>query len=292
MLDRHRCRLCLRRGRLRFALAFGRHGLFRQYRLARHSGKNPQDRQRNHSPHRCLHHPLAPLCRIFLPFMIIHVPIGFKKRVCLIGSVVSPILLDDDHSQSREQPTRRRETAMMMTGVHYVASIKKMRPNIYKWGKLIEDVTTHPATRLHVQSVKRSYDLSFDPEKASVYTGKSPLTGETVHRWNSLMQSAEDVMGNSNMKREQYHQSGTCQGATCAGWTAMNVLWDITFQMDKDLGTNYHERVKKFWKYMEAGGVAMSGAITDAKGNPSSGPRSRKTRTATFTSRRSGPTAS
>jgi 4-hydroxybutyryl-CoA dehydratase/vinylacetyl-CoA-Delta-isomerase len=57
---------------------------------------------------------------------------------------------------------------MMMTGDQYVASIKKMRPNIYKWGKLIEDVTAHPATRLHVQSVKRSYDLSFDPEKASV----------------------------------------------------------------------------------------------------------------------------
>jgi 4-hydroxybutyryl-CoA dehydratase/vinylacetyl-CoA-Delta-isomerase len=165
---------------------------------------------------------------------------------------------------------------MMMTGDQYVASIRKMRPNIYKWGKLIEDVTTHPATRLHVQSVKRSYDLSFDPEKAPVYTGKSPLTGETVHRWNSLMQSAEDVMGNSNMKREQYHQSGTCQGATCAGWTAMNVLWDATWQMDKDLGTNYHERVKKFWKYMEDNGVAMSGAITDAKGNRSQRPSQQK----------------
>ena len=160
----------------------------------------------------------------------------------------------------------------MMTGDQYVASIKKMRPNVYKWGKLIEDVTTHPATRLHVQSVKRSYDLSFDPGKAAVYTSKSPLSGETVHRWNSLMQSAEDVMGNSNMKREQYHQSGTCQGATCAGWTAMNVLWDATWQMDRDLGTNYHERVKKFWKYMEDNSVAMSGAITDAKGNRSQRP--------------------
>jgi 4-hydroxybutyryl-CoA dehydratase/vinylacetyl-CoA-Delta-isomerase len=144
-----------------------------------------------------------------------------------------------------------------------------MRPNVYKWGKLITDVTTHPATRLHVLSVKRSYDLSHDPGKAAIYTAKSHLTGETVHRWNSLMQSAEDVMANSNMKREQFHQSGTCQGATCAGWTAMNVAWDITYQMDKDLGTDYHERVKKFWKYMEDNCITMSGAITDAKGNRS-----------------------
>ena len=157
----------------------------------------------------------------------------------------------------------------LKNGEQYVESIRKMRPNIYKWGKIIEDVTTHPATRLHVQSVKRSYDLSHDPAKASIYTTKSSLTGETVHRWNSLMQSAEDVMGNSNMKREQFHQSGTCQGATCAGWTAMNVIWDTTWQMDKDLGTDYHERVKKYWTHMEDNCVTMAGAITDAKGNRS-----------------------
>jgi 4-hydroxybutyryl-CoA dehydratase/vinylacetyl-CoA-Delta-isomerase len=160
----------------------------------------------------------------------------------------------------------------LKNGEQYVASIAKMRPNVYKWGKLIQDVTTDPATRLHIQSVKRSYDLSHDPAKASIYTAQSHLTGETVHRWNSLMQSAEDVMANSNMKREQYHQSGTCQGATCAGWTAMNVLWDITWQMDQDLGTHYHERVRKYWRYMEDNAITMAGAITDAKGNRSLGP--------------------
>ncbi|HRR40752.1 MAG TPA: 4-hydroxyphenylacetate 3-hydroxylase N-terminal domain-containing protein, partial [Syntrophales bacterium] len=157
----------------------------------------------------------------------------------------------------------------LKTGDQYVESIKKMRPNVYKWGELIQDVTTHPATRLHIKSVKRSYELSHDPAKASIYTAKSHLTGEVVHRWNSLMQSAEDSMGNSNMKREQYHQSGTCQGATCAGWTAMNVLWDATWQMDKDLGTDYHERVKKYWKYMEDNAITMAGALTDAKGSRS-----------------------
>ena len=49
---------------------------------------------------------------------------------------------------------------MMMNGQQYKESLKKMRPNIYKWGKLIEDVTINPATRLHVESVSRSYDAS------------------------------------------------------------------------------------------------------------------------------------
>ena len=34
----------------------------------------------------------------------------------------------------------------LKTRKEYLASLKAMRPNIYKFGELIEDVTTHPAT--------------------------------------------------------------------------------------------------------------------------------------------------
>lgn len=158
---------------------------------------------------------------------------------------------------------------MLMNGEQYKASLKKMRPNIYKWGKLIEDVTTNPATRLHIESVALSYDAAFDPERASIFTAKSHLTGETAHRWNTLMGSAEAVVGNARMKRAQYHMTGTCQGATCAGWTGLNVLWEVTAKMDKDLGTTYHERLKKYFRYVEDNALALAGAITDAKGNRS-----------------------
>jgi 4-hydroxybutyryl-CoA dehydratase/vinylacetyl-CoA-Delta-isomerase len=157
----------------------------------------------------------------------------------------------------------------LMNGDQYRESLRKLRPNMYKWGELIEDVTTHPATRLHVQSVADSYDAAFDPERAPLFTAKSPLTGETAHRWNTLMNSMEAVMGNSKMKRAQFQRTGTCQGATCAGWTGINVLWAITYEMDRDLGTNYHERVKKYFKHVEDNCLALAGAITDAKGNRS-----------------------
>jgi 4-hydroxybutyryl-CoA dehydratase/vinylacetyl-CoA-Delta-isomerase len=156
---------------------------------------------------------------------------------------------------------------MLMNGQQYVESLNKMRPNVYKWGNLIEDVTTNPATRLHVKSVALSYDAAFDPERATIFTAKSHLTGNTAHRWNTLMGSAEAVLGNAQMKRAQYRMTGTCQGATCAGWTGLNVLWEVTAQMDKDLGTAYHERLKKYFRYVEDHALALAGAITDAKGN-------------------------
>ena len=157
----------------------------------------------------------------------------------------------------------------LMNGQQYKESIQKMRPNIYKWGKLIEDVTEHPATKLHIQSVMNSYDNSFDPEKAAIYTKKSHITGETAHRWNTLMETAEDVLGNSKMKRDQYRTTGTCQGATCAGWTGINVLYAVTSEIDKEFGTEYHERIKKYFKHVEDNGLALAGAITDAKGDRS-----------------------
>lgn len=156
---------------------------------------------------------------------------------------------------------------MMMNGQQYLESIRKMRPNIYKWGKLIEDVTTHPATQLHVNSVAISYDAAFDPEKAPIFTAKSHITGETAHRWNTFMGSVDAVVGNAKMKRAQYQWTGTCQGATCAGWTGINVLWAVTYEIDKELGTNYHERLKNYFKYVEDNALALAGAITDAKGN-------------------------
>lgn len=155
----------------------------------------------------------------------------------------------------------------LMNGQQYRESLKKMRPNVYKWDRLIEDVTTDPVTKLHVDSVAHSYDMSFDPDKESIYTATSHLSGKKAHRWNTLNQTMEDQIGNSDMKRDQYRWSGTCQGATCAGWTGLNVLWAVTYDMDKDLGTNYHERLKKYFQYVEDNSLALAGAITDAKGN-------------------------
>ncbi len=160
----------------------------------------------------------------------------------------------------------------IMNGEQYRASIKKMRPNVYKWGKLIEDVTTHPATKLHIDSVSLAYDASNDPAKEALYTATSHLSGKKAHRWNTLNQTMEAQIGNSDMKRDQYRTTGTCQGATCAGWTGLNVLWAVTQEVDEAHGTNYHERLKKYFEYVEENALTIAGGITDAKGDRSKSP--------------------
>ena len=75
------------------------------------------------------------------------------------------------------------------TRADYIASLRRLRPNVYKFGERIEDVTTHPATRRVVESHARAYDAAQDPELSALFTATSALTGEKVHRHNSLMQS-------------------------------------------------------------------------------------------------------
>ena len=51
----------------------------------------------------------------------------------------------------------------------YIDSLKKMRPNIYKFDELIEDVTTHPATRNTVEGHSKSFRLYDDPEFRDIF---------------------------------------------------------------------------------------------------------------------------
>lgn len=160
----------------------------------------------------------------------------------------------------------------LKSGAQYLEEMKAMRPNIYKYGELIEDVTTHPATAAHIKNVAMWYDRSLAPETEALYTTTSYLSGQKAHRWNTIMTSVEDLMGNMNMKRDGYRACGSCMGPCCAGWTIMTALWSVTYDMDKEYGTDYHERLKNFALFAEEKALALSGAITDAKGTRAGGP--------------------
>jgi 4-hydroxybutyryl-CoA dehydratase/vinylacetyl-CoA-Delta-isomerase len=155
------------------------------------------------------------------------------------------------------------------TPEEYLAALKEMRPNVFKFGELIEDVTTHPATKRTVESHARCYAAASDPELAGLYTTDSLFTGEKVLRWNSMMQRPDDLMANMKIKRQNYRRTGSCTGAVCVGWNAQNVLWAVTQEIDAEFGTDYHARLKEWILAAQGKGLAVAGALTDAKGNRS-----------------------
>lgn len=155
----------------------------------------------------------------------------------------------------------------LRTREEYIADLKKMRPNVYKFGKLIEDVTTDPATCRTVESHARGLDAAHDPDLAELFTTTNSFSGEVIHRNTSLMTTAEEMQFNPKFKREMYHLTGTCTGGLCVGWNALNVMWSVTREIDEAEGTDYHARLQKWGKKFQEKGLIVAGALTDAKGN-------------------------
>jgi len=156
---------------------------------------------------------------------------------------------------------------MLKSPEEYRRSLKEMRPNVHKFGELIEDVTTHPATKRTIESHSRIYALAMDAEYEDILTTDSPLTGEKVSRYLSIMRSAEDMIANTKIKRLLFNVTGTCTGGRCGGWNGINAMWPTTFDLDAKAGTDYHERLKEWLAQAQRNDITMSVALTDPKGN-------------------------
>jgi len=155
----------------------------------------------------------------------------------------------------------------LITREGYLQSLKAMRPNIYKFGERIEDITSHWATKRVVESHARGIEAASNPEYSELFVTLSSFTGEKIHRHNSLMTSAQEMISNARMKRAMYHFTGTCTGGLCAGWNAFNVMWGVTWELDKKCGTDYQSRLKSWILHAQEKGLVVAGALTDAKGN-------------------------
>ncbi len=157
----------------------------------------------------------------------------------------------------------------MKTPDEYKASLKAMRKNIYKFGELIDDVTTHPATRRTVEGHAQIFEAALKEEYKDLLTTESSITGNRVVRYLSLIRSAEDMVNNVKMKRLMFNLTGTCTGGRCAGFNGFNAMWAATYDMDQALGTDYHQRLKAWLKGAQENDITLSGALTDPKGDRS-----------------------
>lgn len=157
----------------------------------------------------------------------------------------------------------------MKTPEEYKESIRKMRPNIYKFGELIEDVTTHPATKRTVAGHAQIFAAAQDEKYHDAITTKSSLISPEIEisRYLSLIRTEADMIANVKLKRLIFNLTGTCTGGRCVGWNAINSMWAGTYDMDQELGTNYHTRLKNWLINSQKADITISGALTDPKGD-------------------------
>ncbi|OGR56649.1 MAG: 4-hydroxyphenylacetate 3-hydroxylase [Elusimicrobia bacterium GWA2_69_24] len=142
-----------------------------------------------------------------------------------------------------------------------------MRPNIYKFNRLIKNTAEDPATKRTVEGHAQIFAAARDPRYQDLVTTISHLSGKRISRYLSVIRSPEDMFANSKMKRLMFNLTGTCTGGRCAGWATMNAMWSTTWDMDHELGTDYHKRLKKWLLSAQERDITLSGALTDPKGH-------------------------
>lgn len=154
----------------------------------------------------------------------------------------------------------------MMTSEQYVESLRKLNLQVYFMGEKIDNPVDHPMIRPSMNSVAMTYKLAEMDEYKELMTATSNLTGKTVNRFCHLHQSTEDLKNKVKMQRLMGQKTASCF-QRCVGMDAFNAIYSTTYDMDKALGTEYHERFKKYMEFVQENDLVVDGAMTDPKGD-------------------------
>ena len=160
---------------------------------------------------------------------------------------------------------------VIKTKADYVKSLREQKHVVYYKGKRVEDVTTHLGFIPHINAAAKTYELALQPEHEDLMTAVSHLTGERINRFTHIHQNREDLIKKVQMMRLISHETGSCF-QRCVGFDALNALYSTTAEIDEKYGTNYHQRLIEYVKYVQKSNIMVVGGMTDTKGDRSKSP--------------------
>lgn len=152
---------------------------------------------------------------------------------------------------------------MIRTPEQYIASLRDGR-TIYLNGEKIPDITKHPHLMGAINYRARSYALANDPKWRDLMTMEE--NGERVMFLWKQPKTAEDLL----RRRELYINTMKLAGGISGmGPDALAAAGVVAARMDLKLGTRYTEALEDYRKHLKKDDPAITGAITDVKGNRS-----------------------
>ncbi|MFP4534022.1 MAG: 4-hydroxyphenylacetate 3-hydroxylase family protein [Desulfobacterales bacterium] len=163
----------------------------------------------------------------------------------------------------------------LMTGKEYIESLKGLELEVYFMGKKITHVTEEPMFQPHIHTAAMTYELAHDPEYREVMTAVSNLNGETINRFTHVHQSIDDLVKKIRMMRLLGQKTGTCF-QRCVGLDALNALYVTTYDLDKERGTDYHQKFRDFLLHVQSRDLMSAGAMTDPRGDRNLRPSKQK----------------
>jgi 4-hydroxybutyryl-CoA dehydratase/vinylacetyl-CoA-Delta-isomerase len=155
---------------------------------------------------------------------------------------------------------------MIRSVEQYLESLRDGRV-IYCLGERVRDVATHPVLRNVIHSAAMDYYFPNNPRYRDLFVSKNE-DGEDVHSLFISPRSSEDLLRRREMFLTTWRTGGGTQ-LHCMGIDALEASRVVAERMDKQVGTNYLERVEAYRKYLQKADLGITGAMTDVKGDRS-----------------------
>jgi 4-hydroxybutyryl-CoA dehydratase/vinylacetyl-CoA-Delta-isomerase len=154
----------------------------------------------------------------------------------------------------------------LKTKEEYLDSLKQLKRECFMFGERIPDINSHPVAKPSANALSMTYELACRPEYEGLLTANSHITGEIINRFTHIHHSRDDLLKKVKMLRLLGQTTATCF-QRCAGLDALNTMWAVTYEIEKETGKDYHRRFEEFLKYIQQEDLVCSAAMTDPKGD-------------------------
>jgi len=155
------------------------------------------------------------------------------------------------------------------TAGDYIASLRGRNMNIYFMGHRVAEPVDHPVIWPSINAMAETYRLASEaPQLGSVHTA---IGGCRTNRFLHVPSGPEDLVVKHEMQRELGRRTGTCF-QRCVGLDAIGACHSVTFDIDAEHKTAYHQRFLAFLRRAQRANIVIGGAMTDPKGDRSKPP--------------------
>jgi 4-hydroxybutyryl-CoA dehydratase/vinylacetyl-CoA-Delta-isomerase len=157
----------------------------------------------------------------------------------------------------------------IVTADDYIASLRGRRMNVFFMGERVPEPVDHPVIFHSINAMAETYRLATErPELGGV---KSDIAGTHTNRFLHVPTKPDELVTKHEMQRELGRRTGTCF-QRCVGLDAIGSCHAVTFDIDAERGTDYHQRFLAFLKRAQTANIVIGGAMTDPKGDRSKPP--------------------
>jgi 4-hydroxybutyryl-CoA dehydratase/vinylacetyl-CoA-Delta-isomerase len=156
----------------------------------------------------------------------------------------------------------------LMTPEQFENSLKERKPRVFMNGKRVDNILDNKNTRTVVEANKASYAWALDPQYKNLMSCYSPVIADVVNRYTSVSTSIDDLVKKAEAGTFAAEMLGTCI-YRCVGYDTFHSLASTCWEMDKDLGTEYHARFLEYVKTVQKKDLSVAGALTEPRGKRS-----------------------